>query len=192
MRIVAGAFRGRRLAAPKGEATRPTTDRVREAVFSSLSSLLGADLGGARVLDPFAGSGALGLEALSRGAAWATFVDRDRHALAALRANVSTLGVAATSRVMTGDAFALTRAGALGGEPFGLLLLDPPYRIPSAEVRAFIEALTDSGALRRDAVVVWEHAVASRAEVPEEFTVTAEKRYGDTVVTIAVGREGEG
>ena len=121
MRIIAGAWRGRLIDAPAGASTRPTADRVRETLFSMLVSRLGSfeDL---RVADLFAGSGALGLEALSRGAAHATFVDRDAKAVAAIRANAEKLGAAERVRVLAGSALALPRAG-----PFDLILADPPY-----------------------------------------------------------------
>ncbi len=126
MRIVAGTWRGRTLAAPPGEATRPTADRVRQALFDIL---LHAPWGGreaidgVRVLDAFAGTGALGLEALSRGAAHATFIERDHAAIAVLRANVAALGAEDRTRVIAGDVLAPPRAEA----PCGLVFLDPPY-----------------------------------------------------------------
>src|SRR5215510_12005244 len=120
MRVVAGELRGRRIEAPEGTNTRPTTDMVREAVFNALGS---ADVvRDARVADLFAGSGALGIEALSRGAAHCTFVERDRAALRTLRANLDHLGVADRARVVPGDA--LVMAGGVDAE---LVLADPPY-----------------------------------------------------------------
>lgn len=121
MRIIAGAWRGRRIETPAGASTRPTADRVRETLFSMLTSRLGSfdDL---RVADLFAGSGALGLEALSRGAAHATFVDRDAKAVAAIRANADKLGAADQVRVLAGSALSLPAS-----EPFDLILADPPY-----------------------------------------------------------------
>src|SRR5690242_18499798 len=121
MRIVAGEWRGRRLVAPAGRTTRPTSDRVREAVFSILGPLDGES-----VLDLFAGSGALALEALSRGAGQATLVERDRAALKALRANVEALG--AEARVVAGDAAAFLDSAARDGAHYDLVFLDPPYR----------------------------------------------------------------
>jgi 16S rRNA (guanine966-N2)-methyltransferase len=122
MRIVAGAWRGRPLAAPAGAATRPTADRARETLFSMLASRLGT-FHGLAVLDLFAGTGALGLEALSRGADRATFVENDRSALVALRANIRTLGAAARAEVMPRDAAAPGAAQC----HFDLAFLDPPY-----------------------------------------------------------------
>ena len=122
MRIVAGTFRSRRLVAPTGHDTRPTSDRAREALFAML-----AEVGDARVLDCFAGSGALGLEALSRGAATCTFVERDRTALTALRANVAALDVANRCTVRAIDVRRLLRADAAAGRQYDLFLIDPPY-----------------------------------------------------------------
>jgi len=124
MRIIAGAWRSRRLEAPPGEATRPTLDRVRQALFDRLIHAPWAHdaLPAAHVLDAFAGTGALGLEALSRGAARAVFIERDRAALAALRANVAACGAGAQCRVIPGDA---RRPPA--GDPCNLVFLDPPY-----------------------------------------------------------------
>ncbi len=121
MRIIAGALRGRKLEAPEGMATRPTADRVRETLFSMLASRLGP-FDGLRVADLFAGSGALGLEALSRGAAFACFVEQDHRALSAIRANIMALGVEDRSRLLACSALALPPA-----EPFDLIFADPPY-----------------------------------------------------------------
>lgn len=120
MRIIAGEWRGRVLRAPDGKATRPTSDRAREALFSMLASRLGS-FEGLRVADLFAGTGALGLEALSRGAARCTFVENDRGALAALKANVDALGAGGRADIRAQSALA-----AIGG-PFDLVMLDPPY-----------------------------------------------------------------
>lgn len=191
MRIIAGTLGGRRISAPRGDETRPTTDRVRESMFAALSSRLGADIGGGPVLDAFAGSGALGLEALSRGATPVTFVEHHRAALATLRANISSLGVANSTRVIADDTFKLARRGAITGGPFALLLLDPPYRIASVEVRGLLGELEGYSSLADDATVVWEHASATEAEFPSGFEIVSDKRYGDTAVTIAVRKRGE-
>jgi 16S rRNA (guanine966-N2)-methyltransferase len=118
MRIIAGQWRGRTLLAPQGQATRPTADRTREALFSMLASRLGS-FEGLKVADICAGTGALGLEALSRGAAHCTFVERDRAAIEALRANIAKLGAQAEVRPVAAEGFA--------GGPFDLVLIDPPY-----------------------------------------------------------------
>ncbi len=184
MRIVAGEFRGRRIDAPAGTDTRPTTDRVREALFSALTARLGADLGAPAVLDAFAGSGGLGLEALSRGAAGVTFVERDRKALSALRANIASLDVEDRSSVLPVDAFGLHRRP-IAGQPFALLLLDPPYRIPPAEVGDLIADLAASGALVPGCVITWEHWSAVDLVWPKGLSVVSSKRYGDIAVDIA-------
>ncbi|RYD86286.1 MAG: 16S rRNA (guanine(966)-N(2))-methyltransferase RsmD, partial [Sphingomonadales bacterium] len=118
MRIIAGKWRGRRLIAPQGDATRPTADRTREALFSMLTSRLGS-FEGLKIADVCAGTGALGLEALSRGAAHCTFIERDRAAIDALRANIAKLGAEGEVRAIAAEGFR--------GGPFDLVLIDPPY-----------------------------------------------------------------
>ncbi|MBA4043594.1 MAG: 16S rRNA (guanine(966)-N(2))-methyltransferase RsmD [Erythrobacter sp.] len=129
MRIIAGQWRGRKLVAPKGEATRPTADRMRETLFSMLTSRL-VDFEGLAVADLFAGSGALGLEALSRGAATCLFVEQDRAALDAIRTNIATVGAQASARVESGSATQLRAAP----QPLDLILVDPPYHSGAGEV----------------------------------------------------------
>ena len=152
MRIIGGAWRGRKLAAPPGEGTRPTADRVRQALFDRLLHAPWAGreaIEGARVLDAFAGTGALGLEALSRGAAEAVFMERDRAALSALRANVAACGAEARSRVLSGDALRPPP-----GQACGLLFLDPPYGqglVPRA-----VEALGEAGWLASGCLILAE------------------------------------
>ena len=165
MRVIAGELRGRRLVAPPGTSTRPTSDRVREATFNALVSLDAVD--GATVLDGFAGSGALGIEALSRGAARCTFVERDRAALVALRTNLERCGLRADrASVVTGDVHHV--AGA-----WDLALLDPPYAFDGWN--ALLTAL-DVG------LAVCESG--SPIAVPMGWEMTREKRYGATVVSI--------
>ena len=165
MRVVAGDLRGRRLVTPAGATTRPTSDKVRQATFNALESA--GDLEGALVLDLFAGSGALGIEALSRGAARATFVERDRGALEALRANLAALGLADRSTVVVGDALRHTDGR------WDLVLLDPPYAFEGwDELLGRLDA----------AVVVCESAAAVQA--PAGWRLARVKRYGSTVVTI--------
>lgn len=171
--------------------TRPTSDRVREALFSSLASRLGPDLGGAVVLDAFAGTGALGLEALSRGAEKAVFVETDRGALKALRDNLKALDAGREAHLISGDVVKLASSATLPGGPFTLLFLDPPYRIDSARVRQLLEALAVSGSLLDGAVVVWEHATAGDVTWPAGFEVLFDKRYGSTTVSVAAYRRGE-
>ncbi len=129
MRIVAGEWRGRKLAAPKGDATRPTADRARETLFAMLTSRLG-DFEGLQVADLFAGSGALGLEALSRGAEQCLFVENDRAALDAIRANIAALGAQGRTRVEAGSVMQLRAAS----RPLDLILADPPYQTGAGEV----------------------------------------------------------
>ncbi len=174
LRIVAGRHRGRRLLAPPGETTRPTAERVRQALFDMLWHAPWAgreSLDGARVLDAFAGTGALGLEALSRGAAQATFIEPDRAALAALRRNITTLGEEERTRVIPGDA---TRPPAASA-PCSLLLLDPPYGkdlVPRA-----LAALQAGGWIAPGALVVAEVAKADPLDAPG-FEALAERAHG--------------
>jgi len=184
MRIVAGEFRGRVLRAPKGDATRPTTDRVREALFSSLCSAMGPTLGAGRGLDAFAGTGALGLESLSRGLERVTFVDNDRAALAALRTNIDSLGVGPRSVVVGGDVGSLAMRGRLPGAPFSLLLLDPPYRLASSEVARLVSALGARDLLEDGAVIVYEHACGIEVAWPKEVTDITRRQYGSTEIDI--------
>ncbi len=191
MRIVAGTLGGRTITAPKGATTRPTSDRVREALFSRLEALDDGALVDGSVLDAFAGSGALGIEALSRGAASATFVERDRAALTALRRNIDALGIASRTRVTPADLFVLARRTPPPGHPFSLLFLDPPYRINKSEVRQVVERLAATNALSPGALVVWEHATGEPPEWPPGFESLGPRRYGDTTIEIARWR-GEG
>lgn len=157
MRIIAGDHRGRRLVAPKGMGTRPTTDRVRESLMSMVSSARGG-FDGAVVLDAFAGSGALGLEALSRGAERCVFCEMDRNALSALSANIAALSAEGSARVVRGDV--LKRPPCSFG-PFNLVFLDPPYALGPQAVLGLLEALRQAGALDGDVLVSYEHGTAS-------------------------------
>ena len=172
MRIVAGTARGRRLVAPAGDTVRPTTDRVREAVFNSLVSL--DVVRDATVLDLFAGSGALGIEALSRGAAHVTFVDSSTDALRAIRTNLDQSGLAERATVVRADALDHLVRGAGAGTRVDLALVDPPYSFD--EWSSLLAAL--------DASIV---VIESDREVDpgDDATVVRERRYGGTVVTIA-------
>lgn len=186
MRIVSGTLRGRPLKAPEGRQTRPTTDRVREALFSSLFSQLGT-FDGVRVLDAFAGSGALGLEALSRGADAAVFYETDRSALRALEGNIAACG-------LTGPRCGLHRCDVMkapfpsGAGAFGLVFLDPPYATSAAAVMGLLQRLADAGALAPGAVAVYEHdardaQAVQTAAAEAGFAVTASKAYGKTSVS---------
>lgn len=177
-RIVAGMARGRRLTVPRGDGTRPTSDRVREALFSSLESELGS-MAGLRVLDLYAGSGALGLEALSRGAARATLVEADRAAVRAIRANIAAVG---TDRAEVVAARVERTLSTPPAEPFDLVLADPPYGLGSAELTTVLAALA-RGWLVPDAMVVVERAGrAGRVEWPPGLVGERHRRYGDTVL----------
>lgn len=129
MRIIAGDWRGRKIVAPKGDTTRPTADRTRERLFSMLTSRLG-DFADLQILDLFSGSGALGLEALSRGAAHCTFVEQDREALKALEKNIDTLSASASTDVRIGSVLALGP----GRKPYDVILMDPPYETGAGAV----------------------------------------------------------
>ncbi|HEX8792470.1 MAG TPA: 16S rRNA (guanine(966)-N(2))-methyltransferase RsmD [Polyangiaceae bacterium] len=181
MRITGGTLRSRTLRAPPGSATRPTTDRVREALFGILASV-GA-LEGANVADLYAGTGALGIEAISRGARRATLVESARPALAALRANVESLGVNDRVRVVPGDVGASARRIASDG-PFDLVLADPPWAdVDSGDAARALASLAAAGAFASAATLVLEHA--SRSQPPEIVGLAREdtRRYGDTALT---------
>lgn len=173
MRVIAGRFGGRGLRAPAGRATRPTSDRVREALFSILGSLEGA-----RVLDLFAGSGALAIEALSRGAAEATVVDSSAAAIAAIRRNLTTLGAQAEVRRQTAIAF-LGRARA-DGRQYDLVFVDPPYRQTSVLARELSTALRP--VLAPAARVACESD--RREPLDLDLPLLDERRYGDTLIRI--------
>jgi 16S rRNA (guanine966-N2)-methyltransferase len=178
MRIVSGAARGRRLVVPPGDTVRPTADRVREALFASLAPLLP----GASVLDAFAGSGALGLEALSRGAARVTFIERERRALAALRRNIDTVRLDGGT-VIAADAVRTlrdaARAGVLTGAPFDLVLLDPPYALDDDTLAGLLVDLLPL--IAPDATVVVERSMdASEPRWPALLLPAAPRRYGST------------
>jgi 16S rRNA (guanine966-N2)-methyltransferase len=173
-RVIAGRFGGRRLQAPPGDATRPTADRVREALFS----ILGDRTRDARVLDLFAGSGALGLEALSRGARAATFVERAQPALDCLRTNLEALG--AEAEVVRADALRWLRGASAGARQYDLVFLDPPYRRAGAlgaELSDVLPVVLAPGAL-----VVTESD--RRAPLELSIPATDERRYGDTLIRI--------
>jgi 16S rRNA (guanine966-N2)-methyltransferase len=179
-RIVAGRLGGRRLRVPRGSAVRPTSDRVREALFSTL----GARVVDAVVLDLFAGSGALGIEALSRGARTVTFVERDRATARVLRDNLATLDLEADVRVTDAARFVGELPAATPSGPFDLVLCDPPYRVASAHVADLLVRLAASGHLAADAMMVVER---DRHGAPLVFgdggpLVTDARVYGDTVL----------
>ena len=181
MRITGGTLRSRALRAPKGQATRPTTDRVREALFGILAS--SGVVEGARVLDLYAGTGALGLEALSRGAASAVLVESGREALAALRENVTSLGLAGSAHVVSGEvARAFGRIARSG--PFDLVFADPPWaQVDAGEADRALATLARDGLLAEDATVVLEHSSRTDPRDVAGLSRQSTRRYGDTALT---------
>ncbi len=186
MRIIGGQWRGRTIDALQGnEVTRPTTDRVREACTSSLDAALPEGIAGARVLDAFAGSGAFGLELLSRGAAHATFFEIDRRAFAQLKRNIAKLGPAASAyRAVCGDACLSARKGRVPGAPFNVVTLDPPYALGNEPVGALLADLAGQGMLAQDAVVLYERSAATDVLEAPGFENLRTHRYGKTAVDL--------
>jgi 16S rRNA (guanine966-N2)-methyltransferase len=189
MRVVAGTYRGQRLVAPRRQTTRPTQDRVREALFSVLASVEGC-----RVLDLYAGSGSLGIEALSRGARSATFVDSDVAALRALRANLARLGIEqngrrhpdAPAQVVRAGVPAFLRFAARRGERWDLVFCDPPYRLAhrlSGELQELLPPVLAKGAR-----VVCESSHRQPLEL--DLPLITERRYGDTLIAVHSGSGG--
>lgn len=176
MRIISGQWRGRSLQAPKGDTTRPTADRTREALFSMLQSRLGS-FDGLRIADLFAGTGALGLEALSRGGAHATFVDNDKAAVAALKANITKLGASADVLPVAVSALGPAR------QPYDLLMLDPPYG--SGGGGALLERLTRLGWASDSAWATVETATNEEVSAGG-WSVDAVKTYGKAKLTLLV------
>jgi 16S rRNA (guanine966-N2)-methyltransferase len=181
LRVVAGRVGGRRLESLPGEATRPTTERVREAVYSSL----GSDVVDASVLDLYAGTGALAIEALSRGAARAVLVDADRAAADLGRRNLAATGFADVARVVEGTAAGFLALPPPPEAPFALVTCDPPYATPDADIAAVLTALTAPGWLAPDATAVVERGVRTPVDpVPPGWRLRFARAYGDTLVTL--------
>jgi 16S rRNA (guanine966-N2)-methyltransferase len=181
-RIIAGTVGGRRIVVPAG-GTRPTSERVREALFGALD--VDPGLAGAAVLDLCAGSGALGLEALSRGAAHALFVESDRRAAATLRRNVAGLGLGEAAGVRVARAEAVLAAPA--PRRYDLVLADPPYPVPNAEITGWLRAAVSNGWLAEDATVVVERPARAEAfEWPAPLRSRRDRRYGDTIVYVGL------
>ncbi|MGE0565118.1 MAG: 16S rRNA (guanine(966)-N(2))-methyltransferase RsmD [Pseudolabrys sp.] len=179
MRVVGGTLRSRPIAGPKSDAIRPTADRLRESLFNILAHAYGDPVSGARVLDLFAGTGALGIEALSRGAAFVLFVDDGADARALLRQNVEALGLGGTTRIFRRDATRLGPAHPI--EPFDLVFLDPPYGKGLAE-KALVSA-REGDWLAPDALVVIEEKADAGFAAPAGFTELERRRYDDTEFT---------
>jgi 16S rRNA (guanine966-N2)-methyltransferase len=176
MRVVGGRLRSRPIAGPKSHALRPTADRLREALFNILTHAYGDPVTGARVLDLFAGTGALGIEAISRGASYALFVDDGVEARALLRNNTESLGLGGVTRIFRRDATKLGLAHPL--EPFSLVFLDPPYGKGLAE-KALISA-HEGGWLAPNALIVVEEAADATFKAPEGFEELERRKYDDT------------
>ncbi|MGA2401531.1 MAG: 16S rRNA (guanine(966)-N(2))-methyltransferase RsmD [Syntrophobacteraceae bacterium] len=177
MRIIAGAFRGRRLHAPKGKRIRPTIDRVREAIFN----IIAAEVAGAKVLDLFAGTGAMGLEALSRGAQFSFFVDQGEEAVRLIRENVQLCGVQDMSRIIQGSAASAIRRLGSENELFDLIFMDPPYG--KGHIEKALEIIGEVA--RNDALVIAEHhAKDEPPQVSGIWRKDRERRYGDTLISV--------
>ena len=167
MRVISGEARGRRLKAPRSEGvTRPMADKIKEALFSVVAAL---GVGSGRVLDLYAGSGAVGIEALSRGATWCDFVDRDQHAIRAIRDNLSHVGFVDRGKV---HPIAVLTAIRSAREPYDLVVFDPPYADP--EIHATLVALSESGAVRDGTIVAIGHS--PRVEMPERLGTLVQLR----------------
>lgn len=178
MRIVGGRLKGRTLKAPASSATRPTSDRLRESLFNVLAHAYGDPCDGARVLDLFAGTGALGIEALSRGARFALFVEEAAEARGLVRDNVEALGLTGVTKVFRRDA---TRLGPLGpGESYGLVFCDPPYGKGLAEQA--LASAAEGGWLAPDALVVVEERTGAFL-VPEGFRALERRAYDESELT---------
>jgi len=181
MRIVAGKFKGHRLAAPTDQTTRPTSDRVREALFNILHhGLQDFELEGARVLDLFAGTGALGLEALSRGAKYCLFIENSAAARGLIRTNVEALHLTGVTKIWRRDATAPGPAGNL--EPFDLVFADPPYGNSLGEQA--LRAARDGGWIAKGGIAVLEQRAGNVFEVPEGYEELDRRNYGDTQILI--------
>ena len=183
-RIIAGAHGGRRLAAPAGAQTRPTSDRVREALFSALDTM--TDLSGARFADLYAGSGAVGLEALSRGAVHALLVESDARAARVIRDNIVTLRVGSAARLITARVAQVLATPPEGG-PYDVVFADPPYALTDEEVTGVQQALVANGWLAPGAVVVFERSTRTvvrgvSLSWVEGITAERSRRYGETTL----------
>jgi 16S rRNA (guanine966-N2)-methyltransferase len=180
MRVVGGSLRSRPIAGPKSSAIRPTADRLRESLFNILIHGYGDPVAGARVLDLFAGTGALGIEALSRGAGYVLFVDDGAEARALLRENTQTLGLAGVTRIFRRDATQLGPAHPV--EPFSLAFLDPPYGKGLAEKA--LSSARGGGWLKPDALAIVEEAADAKFSAPDGFTELERRAYDDTEFVI--------
>lgn len=185
MRVIAGRAKGKRINVPKGVKIRPTTDRVKEAVFS----IIGDRIEQARVLDLYAGSGSLGIEALSRGAAEAIFVDSQPAANKAIQRNLDETGFASRARVMRSRAKESVYRLASQGREFDLIFLDPPYRISIFELKAVLEKLVEQKVLASKGIIVLEH-LAKIVPKTDTLRKISTRRYGDSAISFFVTRLG--
>lgn len=177
-RVIAGRAGGRRLAVPPGTGTRPTSDRAREGLFSTWQSLLGGPLEGERVLDLYAGSGAVGLEALSRGAGHALLVEADARAARIIRENVKTLGLPG-AEVRSGKAEQIVQ-GSVPTDPYDLVFLDPPYAVSDDDLREILLTLRTQGWLADEALVTVERSTrGGEFGWPDGFDAIRARRYGE-------------
>ena len=184
MRIVGGAFKGRPVVAPKGMSTRPTTDRTRESLFNILTHRDDVEFDGARVIDLFAGSGALGFEAISRGAAFCLFVETAAAARGAIRDNQETLSLAGKTRILRRSATQLGGMPAQMGAPFTLAFMDPPYG--QGLVEPALVALRDGHWLAAGALCVVEQGKGEEVPSVDGFTLEDERAFGESVVRFLV------
>ena len=178
MRIIAGRFRGKHLVTPADESIRPTADRVRESIFDILASRLGQSFEGLRVLDLFAGTGAMGLEALSRGAAGVVLVDTGVEARGVIRDNIEAMGAGGVAKLLRRDATALGPSGTMGA--FDLIFLDPPYLQGLGE-KAVVSA-RDGGWIAPDAMIVLEESRSAVLTLPDGFVLDDRREYGGAAV----------
>lgn len=181
MRIVSGSSKGRVLRGPGPNAIRPTSDRLRETLFNILQHSYDNPVDGARTLDVFAGTGAMGLEALSRGARLALFVDQSAQACAIMRTNIEALGMAGRARILRRDACKLGVAPK--DERYTLVFLDPPYG--KGLVPPTLKILLDGGWLEKDVLIIIEENAAARMELPDGFVIRETRRFGDTQAVFA-------
>ncbi|MCO6389691.1 16S rRNA (guanine(966)-N(2))-methyltransferase RsmD [Aliihoeflea aestuarii] len=182
MRVVGGTLRGRPLSTPKTDAIRPTTDRTREAVFNVIAHRYGDLLDGGRVLDLFAGTGALGLEALSRGASYGVFIEESAEGRGLIRTNVEAFGLSGRTKIFRRDATRLGEAGTL--QPFDIVFADPPYGKGLGE-QALAVAL-EGGWLKPGALCIVEESAATPFQPPAGFDLEDRRDYGDTSVAFCV------
>ncbi len=185
MRIVGGRWKGLSIDGPQGkDVTRPTTDRVREAMASMVLNVFDLDMSRVSVLDAFAGSGAIGTEFLSRGASHVTFVDRDKDATNRIRNNMRTLKAQASEySLYTGDIFQLTTKALLGA-PFSCIVLDPPYKMTPDEVDKLLCSLESLHAIEDNACIIYEHAKHTPGLNGDHLKHVKQKKYGSTLVEL--------